>query len=131
MINIELPAFDFDFSVVGEDRPAGNSRSKTDKFYGILRPHIPWKSEGIYFLCDEIGPFYIGRSINLNLRVTAHLLGNEQSTRNHVGNVLGVKGFFVSDICEQEIYEAYAIKLFNPRCNRAKTERMRGNYKRK
>ncbi|MCM3784380.1 GIY-YIG nuclease family protein [Neobacillus mesonae] len=131
MINIELPSFDFDFSVIGEEEPAGNSRSKTDKYYDILQPHLPWKSEGVYFLCNEAGPFYIGRSINLNQRVTVHLLGNERSTREYVGDALYVRGFFVQDICDQEIYEAFAIKTYNPICNRAKTERMRGNYKHK
>jgi excinuclease UvrABC nuclease subunit len=130
VINIELPKFDFDFGIAGELEPAGNSRSKSDKYYQLVQSHLPWKSEGVYYICQEdYKPFYIGRSINLNQRVTDHLLGKEKSTRDLVGDNIRVVGFFVPDICDQEIYEAYAIKIFQPSCNRAKTNRLRGNYK--
>ncbi|KOS00647.1 GIY-YIG nuclease family protein, partial [Paenibacillus polymyxa] len=80
MINITLPNFNFDIPVVGEADPAGNDKSKTDKYYKILEPHLPWKKGGVYFLYTDDGPVYIGRSVNLNQRVTIHLLGNEKST---------------------------------------------------
>ncbi|WP_404304025.1 hypothetical protein [Paenibacillus sp. DP01] len=49
MINITLPNFNFDIPVVGEVDPAGNDKSKTDKYYEILVPHLPWKKGGGIF----------------------------------------------------------------------------------
>lgn len=129
MIKITLPKFDFDINVTGLDEPDINNRATRSHFYGLLVDQIGWKKEGVYILYDSDGPIYVGRSLNLNERVCSHLVGAEASTREHVRNVKSVKGFFVRDICDQEIYEAYAIKTMKPKLNKAKTERIRGNYR--
>lgn len=128
MINIELPKMDFDFHITGESAPAGNHRPTYDKYYQALISHVPWKKGGVYFLCTDAGPAYIGRSVNLNQRITCHLTGNEKTTSSISGSIIRVKGFFETEICNQEIYESYAIKVFQPLLNRAKTERIRNNY---
>lgn len=80
-------------------------------------------------MCTEDGPVYVGRSVNMNQRITCHLTGNEATTSGAVGSISRVKGFFEPDVCNQEIYESYAIKIYKPFLNKAKTERVRNNYR--
>lgn len=128
MIRIELPEMDFDIPITGESAPAGNHKPTYDKYYQALVSGIPWKKGGVYFLCTDDGPVYIGRSVNMNQRITCHLTGNEGTTSGLSGSISRVKGFFEPDICNQEIYESYAIKIYQPILNKAKTERVRNNY---
>ncbi|MCR8843146.1 GIY-YIG nuclease family protein [Paenibacillus sp. SC116] len=129
MITIELPKMDFDIQVEGESAPSGNDKAIYDRLYKMMAAVIPWKRGGVYFLCTEEGPVYIGRSINMNQRISTHLSGNEASTSSHSGKINRVYGFFENNIGNQEIYESYAIQLHQPKLNKAKTQRIRGNYK--
>ncbi|WP_404303935.1 GIY-YIG nuclease family protein [Paenibacillus sp. DP01] len=71
------------------------------------------KREGVYFLYNDEGPVYIGRSVNLNQRVTIHLLGNEKSTRQVASRIKSVKGFFVEDICVKKYMKVTQLKYLS------------------
>ena len=84
---------------------------------------------GVYYLKGSENQYlYIGRSVNVKERIISHLVGTSQATRKFKKDILYVSGFYVDDIADQEIYEAYAIKIFQPKYNKAKTPKVLGNY---
>ena len=83
---------------------------------------------GVYILRGEEGVLYIGRSVNLKDRISSHLIGIESRTHPFKRAIRSVEGFYENDVAYQEIYEAYAIRQFEPIHNKAKTNRIRGNY---
>lgn len=89
---------------------------------------IPEGQAGIYFLYANDTLLYIGRSVNLRRRVVDHMVKGDARSKGYVNNVTRVDCIFIEDICDQEIYEAYAIKTMKPIHNKAKTEKIRGNY---
>ncbi|MCD9024385.1 nucleotide excision repair endonuclease [Cohnella silvisoli] len=128
-ILISLP--DFDFSVDVRDWREVNSpndKRVADRCYAALHL-IVWKKGGVYLVYDDKERLiYIGRSLNVKRRLIEHLVGNDPRTREIKNSLYRVAGFYVDDIADQEIYEAYAIKTLSPLHNRAKTSKVAGNY---
>lgn len=130
IIKIVLPKFSFEIDVsdwkVPNDR---NCRSTSRQCYESLSG-VWWKRGGVYFLYSGDELLYIGRSINVKQRVLNHLVGSGDAIpKQSVSDISHVRGFYVFDINDQEIYESYAIKTLKPRFNKAKTNLIRGNYK--
>jgi excinuclease UvrABC nuclease subunit len=93
-----------------------------------LLQDIPERRAGLYFLYANDVLLYIGRSINLRQRIVDHLVRGDAKSKGYANDVTRVDCIFIEDICDQEIYEAYAIKIMKPVHNKAKTEKIRGNY---
>lgn len=129
MINIEIPDMDFDLKVGNwRDQMSASSLNEYDRCYAFLT-EIKWKKGGVYLLHDpDGGLLYVGRSLNVKSRIITHISGKDPATKEPERSIDRVSGFYVSDVADQEIYEAYAIKTFRPALNRAKTERVAGNY---
>ena len=128
---IKLPPFQFDVDIIrGEDlENEENPVALSTKYYQMLEP-VKWKRGGVYFLYSKDGDLlYVGRSVNVKQRLIDHLMGGSGNTKQFSDEISNVKGFYVYDIADQEIYETYAIKTLRPKYNRAKTDKVRGNYK--
>jgi excinuclease UvrABC nuclease subunit len=120
---------DFDIDIVSmrfkeED---GNSRSKSEEAYHALEG-VRWKQGGVYFIYRDGVLLYVGRSINLKQRLMSHVLRSSPATAEYVNEATNIKGFFVWDIADQEIYETYAIKTLKPKLNKQKTHKIKRNY---
>lgn len=129
-IRISLPKFSFEIDVSEWSAPDdSNCRSASQQCYESLSG-IWWKRGGVYFLYSGDELLYIGRSINVKQRVLDHLMGSGGAIpKQFVSDISHVRGFYVFDINDQEIYESYAIKTLKPKFNKAKTNLVRGNYK--
>lgn len=105
-----------------------NGRKVYDQCYDFLAG-LQWNRGGVYTLnAEDNAILYVGRSVNLKQRLILHLVGNDTKSRTFKGEISSISGFYVDDIADQEIYEAYAIKTLLPKYNIAKTSKIRGNY---
>jgi predicted GIY-YIG superfamily endonuclease len=126
-INITLPTPDI---VVVND---GRSFDRSD--YGSLKDWQYYAKYSDFFeaIDDSFGGLYIyytnqcvlyvGRTISVKKRVREHFAGSTP-LKKYIKDFTKVECIFVPDITDQEIYEAYAIKIYQPLLNIAKTSRM-------
>jgi predicted GIY-YIG superfamily endonuclease len=84
---------------------------------------------GLYIYYTESGVLYVGRTISIKKRVREHFSGST-SLKKYIKGFTKVECVFIPDVTDQEIYEAYAIKIYQPLLNIAKTSRMNeiGNH---
>jgi excinuclease UvrABC nuclease subunit len=118
-ISIELPKVDISIDVsdwyVKEWR---NDKALYDSCYDLLKD-IPNKCGGVYFLYIDDELVYVGRSVNLKMRLAEHLVRNSNS-KVYINDVTRIDCIKVDDIIDQQIYELHAIKTLKPKYNKSK-----------
>jgi excinuclease UvrABC nuclease subunit len=118
-INIELPEVDITIDTsnwyVDEFK---NDKALYDSCYELLKD-VPDKCGGVYFLYigDEL--VYVGRSVDLKMRLASHLVRSTNS-KKYINDVTRIDCIKVGDVIDQQIYELHAIKTLKPKYNKSK-----------
>lgn len=125
-INIELPHPDIRIINDGRstERRDYNSLKEWQHFYRYQDyfEEVDETLGGLYLIYVEEGSLYIGRTISMKKRIKEHFAGSTPLKR-YIKDFTKVECMFIQDITDQEIYEAYAIKIYKPILNIAKTNK--------
>jgi len=82
---------------------------------------IPREVGGIYFLYDDRGDLlYVGKSVNLYSRVTAHVNGKSSNTEHFHKDISEIECITTDSRLDQDVLETIAINTMFPKYNKDK-----------
>ncbi|NOU98428.1 GIY-YIG nuclease family protein [Paenibacillus planticolens] len=122
-IDVQLPKFNIILFV----KPVSNDRCDYENTNAYRKRHdftldLLARKGGVYFLLDDSGLLYIGRSNNIRHRISEHLRGQSVTIKKHRCRITRIAVIYEEEQYKQEIYESYAIRRFVPKYNADKKD---------